>query len=48
MPFERIIATVAVAVFLAAATSWSGLVVLVVVDIAILTTLPVENRRIEC
>ena len=47
VPIERIAATVVIGVFLLVATSWSGIGVLVVVDLIVAGMLLVENRRIE-
>lgn len=47
LPKERIVCGVAVVVLLLAASSWDGIVLLVLVDLAVLATLVVEHRRIE-
>ncbi len=47
VPIERLVALGVLAVVLGAATSWSGLLVVVIVDVVLLATLLVENRRIE-
>ena len=47
VPIERLVALGVLAVVLGAATSWIGLVIVVIVDVVLLATLLIENRRIE-
>ena len=47
VPKERVAAMVVLAAVLLTAGSWSGLTVIVVVDLVMLATLAVEHRRIE-
>ncbi|MCU0310884.1 MAG: low temperature requirement protein A [Acidimicrobiales bacterium] len=47
VPIERLVALGALAAVLLGATSWNGLVVVVVVDVVVFVTFVIENRRIE-
>lgn len=44
---ERLVAMAAIAVVLFVATSWNGIVVVVVVDLIMVVTLVIEHRRVE-
>ena len=47
VPVERLLTLGLLAVVLLAASSWNGIVILIVVDVVLFLTLVVENQRIE-